>query len=156
MQGDPSVLATLNALFALEVSVFEITHAYEHVMERKRYKRLQKWFDCEVDQSRDRRRYLTDRVFALDGALNLTVPPAVIDPNQKTESYLSATLSLLTSLLDAYQSGYESVEAAGDSVTADALCGFLSTIQNTIGKLESFLGQIQELGLSAFLSQKIK
>jgi bacterioferritin (cytochrome b1) len=156
MQGDPTVIATLNTLFALEVAVFEITHLYEHVMERKRYRRLQKWFDSEVDASRDRRRYITDRCFALDGSLSLTIPTSSVDPNQKTESYLSQTLSMLSSLLTAYQSGYESVEDAGDSVTARKLCKFIGLIQETIADLEAFLGQIEEIGLSAFLAQKLK
>lgn len=40
MQGDPAVIQSLNAVFFLEVTVFEVTHAIEHVFEGRKYKGL--------------------------------------------------------------------------------------------------------------------
>jgi bacterioferritin (cytochrome b1) len=57
--------------------------------------------------------------------------------------------------MDAYRTAYETVEDAGDSVTADALCDYLGDVQSIVGKLETFLGQIEEIGLSEFLGQKL-
>lgn len=156
MTGDPAVLKALNDVFALEVTCFEVVHAFEHVFERRKYKCLKKWFDKQVDHSRDRRRFLTDRCFALDGVLLVTLRSTTVDPKQAPEEILTATLALATELLAAYRSAYELAESKEDNGTADELCSLQKDVEETVLTLEAFAGQIADVGLQAFLATKIK
>ncbi len=48
MQADPAVASALNAMLALEITFFEVTHAHEHVFKRRKYKKLREWYDGQV------------------------------------------------------------------------------------------------------------
>lgn len=156
MQGDPAVTQALNASLMLELTMFEVVHAYEHVFERRKYKSLQKWLDREVDHSRDRRRWLTDRLFRLDSPATISVRSTVVTPTDGPESILAATMALAQELLASYQAGYVTAESAGDNVTADGLCDLQADVEKLVGALEAIAGQIADIGLAAFLSTKIK
>jgi bacterioferritin (cytochrome b1) len=156
MTGDPSVNAALNACLRLEITAFEVLHAFEHAMKRRKYKALRGWFDDQVGGSRRRRRYLTDRIFALDGEAMIAMNAAPVDPSTKVPEVLDRTLALATELLAAYQAAYATAESAGDNVTADGLCDLQEDAEELVGTLEAFLAQIEEVGLPSFLTDKIR
>lgn len=155
MQADPSVAAALNATLALEITFFEVVHAYEHVFKRRKYKKLREWFDDIVSDSRGRRRYLTDRLFKLDSPASIGMGSAVVNPAEKVEAILSSTLGLAQALLASYQAGYVTAESAGDNVTADGFCDLQADVESLVGSLEAFAGQIEEVGLSVWLGEKL-
>jgi bacterioferritin (cytochrome b1) len=156
MQGDVAVIKALNDVFALEVTLFESVHAWEHVFQRRKYRCLRKWYDKEVKRSRDRRRYLTDRCFELDGVLMLQVRPMLFNPSDTPEAIFAATSALAGELLTAYQSAYGTAEKAGDNRTADKLCGHQGDVEDLVLDLEAFTAQIADMGLSEFLGTKAR
>ena len=131
MQGDAQVLKSLNDVFFLETTVFEVVHAIEHVFQGRKYKGLRHWYDGQVDDSRCRRRYLTDRTFELGGNLTVAIRSTSIDPRTAPETFLAETLTLAQELLTAYQSAYEVAENARDNVTADELCDLQEEVEET-------------------------
>jgi bacterioferritin (cytochrome b1) len=156
MTGDPAVIQALNDVFTLEVTTFEVIHAFEHVFQHRKYKCLRRWYDKQVCHSRGRRRYLTDRCFDLDGMLTVQLKTTTVDPKSPPEAILTATLALALDLLAAYHSGYEIAEDKGDNVTADGLCDLQKEVEDFILTLEAFAGEIADLGLQAFLASKLK
>lgn len=156
MQGDPAVIQSLNAVFFLEVTTFEVTHAIEHVFEGRKYKGLRNWYDKQTGRSRDRRRFLTDRTFALEGVLTVGMRSTVVDPKTAPETFLAETLVLAQELLAAYQAAYATAEASRDNVTSEGLCEAQEDVEEFLHCLEAFAGQVADVGIQAFLTTKIK
>jgi bacterioferritin (cytochrome b1) len=156
MQADPSVSEALNASLMIEITMFEVIHAQEHVFMRKKYNGLKKWYDRQVDKSRDRRRWLTDRIFRLDGPAAIAMRATAVDPNDKPEAILAATLALAQELLSSYQAGHATADSAGDTVTAYWFVDLQKDVEKLVACLEAFAGQIEDVGISEFLGQKIK
>ena len=151
MQGDPSVIDSLNAVAQCEITVFEVSHAFEHVFQARKYKGLTKWFDKQVKKSRDRRRYLTDRTFELGGSFVIQLMGWVVDPKQPPEAILQTAQDLFTTLLAAYQAAYVTAESSGDSTTAAELCDLQESVESALLDLEAFAGEIADVGLGLFL-----
>ena len=155
MQGDPAVTKSLNDTLLLEITFFEVVHGEEHVWKRKKYKGLRAWYDRRVDGSRERRRWLTDRLFELDSPATIAVRPTVVSPADAPEAILAATQALAQELLASYQAGYVTAESVGDSVTADGFCDRSEEVEKLVGKLEAIAGQIADIGLALFLSEQL-
>jgi bacterioferritin (cytochrome b1) len=156
MQGDPAVIKVLNDVFFLEATVFELTHAVEHVFEGRKYKGLRCWYDKQVDHSRCRRRCLTDRCFQLGGTLTVAIRTTIVDPRTAPETFLAETLTLAQELLTAYQNGYHLADEAGDNITADDLCDLQKSVEGLVSCLEAFADQIADIGIQAFLALRVK
>jgi bacterioferritin (cytochrome b1) len=153
MQADPSVAQALNDTLLLEITFFEVTHAQEHVWKRKKYKGLRDWYDGQVHDSRERRRWLTDRLFKLDAPATIAMRSTTVSPADTPEAILAATLTAAQELLSSYQSGYVTAESAGDNVTADEFCSQQKNVESLVGCLEAFAGQIDDMGISEFLGE---
>jgi bacterioferritin (cytochrome b1) len=156
MQADPAVASALNDSLLLEITFFEVVHAQEHVFRRKKYKDLRSWYDGHVDKSRTRRRWLTDRLFRLDAPATIAMRSTVVNPADAPEFILAATMTAAQELLASYQAGHLTAGSAGDCVTAYGLCDLVKDVEGLVGCLESFAGQIEDVGIQQFLAQKIK
>lgn len=156
MTGDPAVTRAINDTLLIEITLFEVVHAQEHVFQRRKYKGLRCWYDGQVGASRDRRRWLTDRLFRLDAPATIAMRETVVSPADAPESIMAVTMALAQELLASYQAGYVTAESAGDNVTADGLCDLQKDVEQLVGTLEAFAGQIADIGLPAFLAVKIK
>jgi bacterioferritin (cytochrome b1) len=156
MQADPAIASALNDLLFLELTFFELIHAQEHAFRRKKYKSLVKWYDKQVAGSRDRRRWLTDRLFRLDAPATVGMRPMEVDARESAESILAATMALAQELLSGYQAGHVAAGSAGDCVTAYGFCDRVKDVEGLVGCLEAFAAQIEDVGISEFLGQRIK
>ena len=79
-----------------------------------------------------------------------------VDSDDKPEAILAQTLALAQELLAGYQAGHVTAGSAGDCVTAYGFCDRVKDVEKLVGCLEAFAGQIEDVGISEFLGQRIK
>ena len=155
MIGRPGVVDALNVLLASEITLHEAGHGWEKVFECHKYKKLRKWFDSEIEGSRERRRYLEKRIVRLGGTLKITMSPATVDPAGSIAEIVSDSTTFFLSMLEAYRAGWDAVYKAGDSTTADDLCQLQKTVEHAIFQLEAFAVQIADIGIGPWTQSQL-
>jgi bacterioferritin (cytochrome b1) len=149
-------VTALNAVLFIEITAHEVFHAWEHVMKRRKYKKIEKWYDDANADSRSRRRYLENRLFELDSPATIAMRPTVVEPSAAIAAVFSMSSALANELLAAYQAAYQAAEAAGDNTTSEELCEQQEEVEDLIIDLEAFAGQISDLGgIAPYLQTRV-
>lgn len=149
--AEPDIIAALNAVYAPVLAAFEAWHRQEHRAKIKfRYKVLAKRYDKLVDDARDWRRSVLDRIERLGGDADSTIEGvAAFDDVGKA---YADTIERLRAIYDACQAGCDAADAAGDNVTFDVFDAIQHDADKLVAKFEAFGRQIDDLGPAYLLT----
>lgn len=151
MVGNPDVISTLNACLRIERTAHEGVHDQEHAFERKGYDKLGEWFDKRVQDAREKRRKLLDRLFELE-----SIPGQDSDPYPVSFEPVDAFTTYQTlsqQALQAYIVAIQTAAAASDFATEIILRKNLRLTSKLLAKTEAKLAELQKLGPELFLAQ---
>jgi len=151
---DQTIIDALQDLLSREATFMECTHTQEHYWQSRGYKKLKKWFDSLVSDSRDRKRRLIDRLFQYDG-VTVAIATASVYAWTNVPDAFSNTLNYLTDLNTAYQNALVICEKASDETNIDLLNDAQYVVQKSISKFEARSKQLADLGPAVYLSTLI-
>jgi hypothetical protein len=155
MQGDPKIIQALNDALAVELMFHQVTHAWEKVAKRYKYKGLGEFFDGVNDVSRERRRTLERWLAGFDAPITLAMATTTVDPKTAWPAVLASVETQARSLRETYRKGYELAEGvSGAGPVADAFCSLQKSVDKQIGHLEAFARQISEQTPAAWLAER--
>ena len=144
---DP-VIEALKAILELEEQLFGWSHNEEHYFEHAGYNKLAEWCDKKcVEDTRDRRREVLDRIFQLGGMID----GVETDPAE----FLRQTRAKLEALHEACKAAYDPAEEADDYVTTRILAENQKCLEKLMEKIDAKLAKIEAIGEQLWLDRLI-
>jgi bacterioferritin len=155
MQGDPSVIALLNDLLAVELTAVHQYMLHARMCENWGYERLFKKIHEESREELEHADHLVERILYLDGEPNVQRVGA-ITPGASVEEQFRADLGIETGAIGALNRGIEQCRKAGDNGTAELLEDILEDTEEHANWLETQLTAIRQIGLAQYLAEQLK
>jgi bacterioferritin len=155
MQGNPKVIAELNAALKEELTAINQYFLHAEMCENWKYNKLG---DYIKKQSIDEMRHaeaLIERILFLDGAPTLT-ELMQISIGQNVREQLESDLRLEIGAVAQYNAAIKLSAEAGDNASRELFERLLKDEESHVDWLEAQLHQIKELGYERYLSQQIR
>jgi bacterioferritin len=155
MQGNPKVIAELNAALKEELTAINQYFLHAEMCENWKYNKLG---DYIKKQSIDEMRHaeaLIERILFLDGAPTLT-ELMQISIGQNVREQLESDLKLEIGAVAQYNAAIKLSAEAGDNASRELFERLLKDEESHVDWLEAQLHQIKELGYERYLSQQIR
>jgi len=155
MQGNPKVIALLNAALKEELTAINQYFLHSEMCEGWKYDKLG---DHIKKQSIDEMKHaeaLIERILFLDGSPSLT-EPMTLSVGQNVREQLAGDLKLEIGAVAMYNDAIRIAVEAGDNASRVLFERLLKDEEEHVDWLEAQLHQIQEIGYERFLSQQIR
>jgi bacterioferritin len=154
MKGDAKVIEYLNKALKNELTSISQYFLHARLLENWGFAKLgQHEYEESIDEMKHADR-LVQRILALEGLPNLQ-DLGKLYIGENVEEILRGDLKLENLAHPLYREAVGYCESCGDYVTRDLLAAILSSEEDHIGWLETQLGLISSLGLSAYLPTQL-
>jgi bacterioferritin (cytochrome b1) len=152
MQGDPRVLAALDAAYAPILAAFEQFHRQEHRFKRQQYRSLACRYDGLVHAARCWRREVLDRVEQLGGDLGSVIPAGAVAVQDGVSDAFRSTLDSLDAIFGALGAAIEAAQAAGDHPSMKVALRVQSHVDRKRTRVKGWAQQVIDIGPAFLLS----
>lgn len=155
MQGNPIVIAELNAALKEELTAISQYFIHSEMCESWKYDKLGDHIRKLSIEEMKHAEALIERILFLDGSPSLT-EPLTLSVGQNVREQLAGDLKLELAAVAMYNNAIKAASEAGDNASRLLFEDLLKAEEGHADWLEAQLHQIQELGYERYLSQQIR
>ena len=155
MQGNPKVIAELNAALKEELTAINQYFLHAEMCENWKYDKLGSFIKKQSIDEMKHAEALIERILFLDGAPNLTeLLHITVGANVKEQ--IVSDLKLEINAVAAYNKSIQIARDEGDNASRELFERLLKDEESHVDWLEAQLHQIKEIGYERYLSQQIR
>ena len=155
MQGNPKVIAELNAALKEELTAISQYFLHAEMCENWEYDKLGSFIKKQSIDEMKHAEALIERILFLDGAPNLTEPlHLTVGANVKEQ--IESDLQLEIGAVAAYNKSIQIARDEGDNASRQLFERLLKDEEGHVDWLEAQIHQIKEIGYERYLSQQIR
>jgi bacterioferritin len=151
MQGNPKVIAELNAALKEELTAINQYFLHAEMCENWKYDKLGSFIKKQSIDEMKHAEALIERILFLDGAPLLHV---TVGSNVKEQ--LESDLKLEIGAVATYNKSIQIARDEGDNASRELFERLLKDEESHVDWLEAQLHQIKEIGYERYLSQQIR
>jgi len=155
MQGNPKVIAELNAALKEELTAIHQYFLHSEMCESWKYDKLGDHAKKLSIEEMKHAEALIERILFLDGSPSLTEPLS-LNVGQNVKEQLAGDLKLEVGAVALYNDAVKVAAEAGDNASRMLFERLLEDEEGHADWIEAQLHQIQELGYERYLSQQIR
>jgi len=155
MQGNPKVLAELNAALKEELTAINQYFLHAEMCENWKYDKLGDYIKKQSIDEMKHAEVLIERILFLDGTPNMT-ETLKINVGRNVKEQLESDLVLEINAVAMYNASVRISRDEGDNASRELFERLLKDEEEHVDWLEAQLHQIQEIGYERYLSQQIR
>ena len=155
MQGNPKVIAELNAALKEELTAINQYFLHAEMCENWKYDKLGAYVKKQSIDEMKHAEILIERILFLDATPNLT-EPMQINVGQNVKQQLESDLKLELGAVAMYNASVEVAREQGDNASRELFEKLLKDEESHVDWLEAQLYLIKEIGYERYLSQQIR
>jgi len=154
MQGNPKVIAELNAALKEELAAISQYFLHAEMCENWKYEKLAKFIKKQSIDEMKHAEILIERILFLDGIPNLS-DALHLDIGQTVRDQLAKDLNLEIGAVAMYNHAIQVARDEGDNASRELFERLLKDEEMHVDWLEAQMHQIKELGYERYLSQQV-
>jgi bacterioferritin len=155
MQGNPKVIAELNAALKEELTAISQYFLHAEMCENWKYEKLAGYIKKQSIDEMKHAESLIERILFLDGTPNMT-ELLKINVGQNVKEQLESDLMLELNAVAMYNKSVRVARDEGDNASRELFERLLRDEEDHVDWLEAQVHQIKEIGYERYLSQQIK
>jgi bacterioferritin len=154
MQGNPKVIAELNAALKEELTAISQYFLHAEMCENWKYEKLGRYIKKQSIDEMKHAEMLVERILFLDGAPNLTELLS-LSVGKTVKEQLEGDLALELNAVAMYNNAIKLAREEADNASAELFKTLLEDEEKHVDWLEAQLHQIEELGYERYLTQQL-
>ncbi|MGA1997952.1 MAG: bacterioferritin [Bryobacteraceae bacterium] len=154
MQGNPKVIAELNAALKEELTAISQYFLHAEMCENWKYEKLGHYIKKQSIDEMKHAEILIERILFLDGAPNLTELLS-LTVGKTVKEQLESDLTLELNAVAMYNNAIKLAREEADNASAELFKTLLEDEEKHVDWLEAQLYQIKELGYERYLTQQL-
>ena len=154
MQGNPKVIAELNAALKEELTAISQYFLHAEMCENWKYEKLGKYIKKQSIDEMKHAEALIERILFLDGAPNLTELLS-LTVGKTVKEQIASDLALELNAVAMYNKSIKLAREEEDNASAELFKKLLQDEEQHADWLEAQLHQIEELGYERYLTQQL-
>ena len=154
MQGNPKVIAELNAALKEELTAISQYFLHAEMCENWKYEKLGHYIKKQSIDEMKHAEILIERILFLDGAPNLTELLS-LTVGKSVKEQLESDLALELNAVAMYNNAIKLAREEADNASAELFKTLLEDEEKHVDWLEAQLYQIKELGYERYLTQQL-
>jgi bacterioferritin len=154
MQGNPKVIAELNAALKEELTAISQYFIHAEMCENWKYEKLGKYIKKQSIDEMKHAEMLIERILFLDGAPNLTELLS-LTVGKTVKEQIASDLALELNAVAMYNKSIKLAREEADNASAELFKKLLQDEEQHADWLEAQLHQIDELGYERYLPQQL-
>lgn len=154
MQGNPKVVALLNAALKEELTAISQYFLHAEMCENWKYEKLANYIKKQSIDEMKHAEMLIERILFLDATPNLT-ELLQISIGQNVKEQIESDLKLELNAVASYNSAVQVARDEGDNASSELFERLLKNEEEHVDWLEAQLHLMQEIGYERYLSQQI-
>ncbi len=154
MQGNPKVIAELNAALKEELTAINQYFLHAEMCENWKYAKLASYIKKQSIDEMKHAESLIERILFLDGTPNLT-ELLQVNVGQNVKEQLESDLKLELNAVAVYNTSIQIARDEGDNASRELFERLLKDEEAHVDWLEAQVHQINEIGYERYLSQQI-
>jgi len=154
MQGNPKVIAALNAALKEELTAISQYFIHAEMCENWKYEKLGKYIKKQSIDEMKHAEALIERILFLDGAPNLTELLS-LTVGKTVKEQIASDLALELNAVAMYNKSIKLARVEEDNASAELFKKLLQDEEQHADWLEAQLHQIEELGYERYLTQQL-
>jgi bacterioferritin len=154
MQGNPKVIAELNAALKEELTAISQYFLHAEMCENWKYEKLGHYIKKQSIDEMKHAEILIERILFLDGAPNLTELLS-LTVGKTVKEQLESDLTLELNAVAMYNNAIKLAREEADNASAELFKTLLEDEEKHVDWLEAQLHQIEELGYERYLTQQL-
>src|SRR6478736_5560648 len=155
MQGNPKVIAELNAALKEELTAISQYFLHAEMCENWKYEKLASFIKKQSIDEMKHAESLIERILFLDGTPNMT-ELLKINVGQNVKEQLESDLRLEINAVAMYNNSVRVARDEGDNASRELFERLLRDEEEHDDWLEAQVYQIKEIGYERYLSQQIR
>jgi bacterioferritin len=155
MQGNPKVIAELNAALKEELTAINQYFLHAEMCENWKYDKLGSFIKKQSIDEMKHAEILIERILFLDATPNMT-ESLTIKVGQNVKEQIENDLALELGAVAMYNASVRIARDEGDNASRELFEKLLKDEESHVDWLEAQLHQIKELGYERYLSQQIR
>jgi bacterioferritin len=155
MQGNPKVIAELNAALKEELTAINQYFLHAEMCENWKYDKLGSFIKKQSIDEMKHAEALIERILFLDGTPNLT-ESLQLNVGQNVKQQIENDLKLELNAVAMYNTAVQLARDLGDNASSELFARLLKDEEGHADWLEAQLHQIKEIGYERYLSQQIR
>jgi bacterioferritin len=155
MQGNPKVIAELNAALKEELTAINQYFLHAEMCENWKYDKLGSFIKKQSIDEMKHAEILIERILFLDATPSMT-EPMQMNIGQNVKEHLENDLKLELGAVKMYNNSVRIARDEGDNTSREPFEMLLKDEESHVDWLEAQLHQIKELGYERYLSQQIR
>ena len=154
MQGNPKVIAELNAALKEELTAISQYFLHAEMCENWKYEKLGNYIKKQSIDEMKHAEALVERILFLDGAPNLTELLS-LTVGKTVKEQIESDLALELNAVAMYNKSIRLAREEGDNASAELFKKLLEDEEKHVDWLEAQLHQMKELGYERYLTQQL-
>src|ERR1039457_4823878 len=154
MQGNPKVIAELNAALKEELTAISQYFLHAEMCENWKYDKLGHYIKKQSIDEMKHAEAIIERILFLDGTPNLT-ELLQIDVGQNVKEQIESDLKLELNAVAMYNTAVQIARDQGDNASSDLFERLVKDEEAHVDWLEAQLHQMEEIGYERYLSRQI-
>jgi bacterioferritin len=154
MQGNPKVIAELNAALKEELTAINQYFLHAEMCENWKYDKLASYIKKQSIDEMKHAESLIERILFLDGTPNMT-ELLQINVGQNVKEQLESDLKLELNAVAMYNTSIQIARDEGDNASRELFERLLKDEEAHVDWLEAQVHQMKEIGYERYLSQQI-
>ena len=154
MQGNPKVIAELNAALKEELTAISQYFLHAEMCENWKYEKLGHYIKKQSIDEMKHAEALIERILFLDGAPNLTELLS-LTVGKTVKEQIESDLALELNAVAMYNKSIRLAREEGDNASAELFKKLLEDEEKHVDWLEAQLHQMKELGYERYLTQQL-
>ncbi|MEO8659727.1 MAG: bacterioferritin [Bryobacteraceae bacterium] len=154
MQGNPKVIAELNAALKEELTAINQYFLHAEMCENWKYDKLGRFIKKQSIDEMKHAESIIERILFLDGAPNLT-ELLQLNIGQSVREQIANDLKLELNAVVMYNESVRIAREAGDNASRELFERLLRDEEQHVDWLEAQVHQIEEMGYPQYLSQQL-
>ncbi|HXB73742.1 MAG TPA: bacterioferritin [Candidatus Acidoferrales bacterium] len=155
MQGNPKVIAELNAALKEELTAINQYFLHAEMCENWKYNKLGDFIKKQSIDEMKHAEVLIERLLFLDATPTMT-EAMQLNVGQNVRDQLQADLKLEIGAVAQYNNAVKIAQAEGDNASRELFERLLKDEEKHVDWLEAQIHQIKEIGYERYLSQQIR
>jgi bacterioferritin len=155
MQGNPKVIAELNAALKEELTAINQYFLHAEMCENWKYNKLGDFIKKQSIDEMKHAEMLIERLLFLDATPTMT-EAMQLNVGQNVRDQLQADLKLEIGAVAQYNNAVKIAQAEGDNASRELFERLLKDEEKHVDWLEAQVHQIKEIGYERYLSQQIR
>ena len=155
MQGNPKVIAELNAALKEELTAISQYFLHAEMCENWKYEKLGNYIKKQSIDEMKHAEVLIERILFLDGTPSLTELLS-LNIGKTVKEQIQNDLTLELNAVAMYNKSVKLAREEGDNASAELFKKLLEDEEKHVDWLEAQLHQIEELGYQRYLSMQLE